>query len=109
MNYEIIGTDFFIRDLKWLVKKYPRIQRDIAKLSKELSENPFQGIQIKENCYKIRFSISGKSRGKSGGGRVITFVKIEQETVLLLAIYDKSEEENILESELNARLEATIG
>ena len=41
-----------------------------------------------------------KGRGKSGGARVITHFYIENETVFLLAIYDKGERTNILEKEL---------
>ncbi len=40
-------------------------------------------------------AITSKGKGKSGGARVITYVYYEAESVFLLAIYDKSEEETI--------------
>ena len=41
-----------------------------------------------------------KGRGKSGGVRVITHFYIENETVFLLAIYDKGKRTDISEKEL---------
>jgi hypothetical protein len=49
-------------------------------------------------------AIASKGKGKSGGSRVITFVKISQTTVYLLSIYDKSEKENISDGELKELL-----
>lgn len=49
-------------------------------------------------------AISSKNKGKSGGSRVITCVKIIDETVILLSIYDKSEQEDIDDKALNKLL-----
>ncbi|WP_317129146.1 type II toxin-antitoxin system RelE/ParE family toxin [Hymenobacter sp. UV11] len=51
------------------------------------------------DCYKVRMSIAAKNKGKSGGARVITCVKVVGETVYLLTIYDKSEQESISDNE----------
>ena len=67
-----------------------------------LLEYPSQGIPLGQDCYKIRLAIKSKKKGKSGGARVITLVKIIQETVFLLSIYDKSEKDDISEKELEA-------
>ena len=40
-------------------------------------------------------AIKSKNKGKSGGARVITYVKIVDTTVFLAAIYDKSEYDTI--------------
>jgi mRNA-degrading endonuclease RelE of RelBE toxin-antitoxin system len=106
MNFEIVATSFFVRELKRLAKRYPAIKNDMAELGKELSQTPTMGTPIGNDCFKIRISITGKNKGKSGGGRVITCVKITKETILLLAIYDKSEQENIADEELEIRLKA---
>jgi hypothetical protein len=47
------------------------------------------------DTYKIRIAIKSKGKGKSGGGRVITYVVKDNEEVYLLTIYDKSEFENV--------------
>ena len=68
-------------------------------------EDPIQGKPLGKDCYKIRMAIASKNKGKSGGSRVITCVKIIDETVILLSIYDKSERENIEDSKLKSLLE----
>jgi len=42
--------------------------------------------------------ISAKKKGKSGGSRVITCVKIMDQEITLISIYDKSEQDNISDS-----------
>jgi len=53
-------------------------------------------------------SISSKAKGKSGGARVIThlIIKVEDEILYLLKIYDKAEQENITEAELKYLLQS---
>ncbi|HEV2832649.1 MAG TPA: type II toxin-antitoxin system RelE/ParE family toxin [Hanamia sp.] len=71
---------------------------------KELQTNPLMGIPMGNNFYKIRLAIQSKGKGKSGGARVITYVQVIQENIFMIAIYDKSEGENISDSELRNRL-----
>ena len=70
----------------------------------ELEENPKKGVPLGNNCFKIRLGIASKGRGKSGGARVITYVYIENQTVFLLAIYDKNEQTDISDNELKELL-----
>jgi hypothetical protein len=56
--------------------------------------------------YKIRLSIASKGRGKSGGARVMTFVKVINATVLIFSIYDKSDKDNISDEEIDALLKS---
>jgi len=49
-------------------------------------------------------AISSKSRGKFGGARLITYVKIIEETIYLISIYDKSESATISDIELLKRI-----
>lgn len=51
------------------------------------------------DCYKVRVRIAAKGKGKSGGARAITCVKIIGEQIFLLTIYDKSEQDSILDNE----------
>ena len=46
-------------------------------------------------------SITSKGKGKSGGARVITMVKIIEDTIHLLTLYDKSEIDNISDAYLD--------
>ncbi|MEA5457769.1 hypothetical protein VB796_01890 [Arcicella sp. LKC2W] len=90
MNFEIISTPEFEKELKRLNKKYVSMKMDYVKLLLDLQDNPTQGEPLGKDCYKVRMSIESKNKGKSGGARVITCVKIIDDIVYLLAIYDKS-------------------
>ena len=94
-------TDDFKRDAKRLIKKYRSVASEIRDLIQSLELSPIQGEPLGKDCYKIRMAISSKNKGKSGGSRVITCVKIINETVILLSIYDKSEQEDIDDKRLD--------
>jgi hypothetical protein len=69
-------------------------------LLESLSEKPEQGTPLGRNCYKIRVAITSKGKGKSGGARLITYVRVVKKGVYLIDIYDKSEQSNITDKEL---------
>lgn len=100
MNFEIIATEPFERKLKRLARKYKSLKSDLQKLFSDLEINPKLGDPIGKNCFKIRLAITSKGKGKSGGGRIITFVKVTKNTVYLIDIYDKSDQSTITDKEM---------
>ena len=102
---KILVRDSFKRDFKKLAKKYDNITDDLEDLFESLKENPTQGTPLGLDCFKVRMSISDKNKGKSGGARVITCIKIIKDTIYLLTIYDKSEKESISKRELKDLVE----
>jgi len=100
MIYNVITTRRFERELKRLVKKYVSLKSEYERLIDKLEKNPETGIPLGNNLYKIRLAIESKGRGKSGGARVITYLKTEQKNVYLLSIYDKGETSTISDSEI---------
>jgi len=100
MIYNILATPRFKKRLKKLFKKYPSIKNDVLELSKKLVSDPTLGTSLGNDCYKIRLAITSKGKGKSGGARVITYIAIIQETVYLIAIYDKSDKSTISDNEI---------
>ncbi len=100
MSYNIEVTPNFAYEAKRLSKKYPSIKKDIEQLASQLSVNPKIGTSLGNEFYKIRMAISSKGKGKSGGARIISCVKVERTIVYLVSIYDKSEKENITDKEL---------
>lgn len=105
MNINIIAETEFRRQFKRLYKRYPSLKDDILTLQEELQKNPYTGADLGGGTYKVRVAIASKSKGKSGGARVITYVveELENETkVHLLTIYDKSEIESISDSYIKA-------
>ena len=88
-------------------KKYRSIDSDLAKLLARLRLNPKEGVDLGRGLRKVRLPISSKGRGKSGGVRVITHTVIIVQInacVTLLAIYDKSEKQNMNDAELRELL-----
>ena len=100
MSFDVIATEPFEKKLKRLAKKYKSLASDLAPIIDELSENPTLGTPIGKDCYKLRIAIASKNKGKSGGARMITYVRIVKQTVFLMDIYDKSEQANISDKEL---------
>jgi len=100
MNYKVELTENFIKEAKKLIKKYASLREEIAELGKELAKNPTSGTPLGNDVYKIRLSIASKNKGKSGGARVITFVKIIDFTVFLLSIYSKGDRDSISDKEI---------
>ncbi|MDR1876870.1 MAG: type II toxin-antitoxin system RelE/ParE family toxin [Flavobacteriaceae bacterium] len=109
MSYKIELTDNFKKEAKKLIKKYASLRTEIAELGKELSQNPTTtGTHLGNDVYKIRLAIASKNKGKSGGARVISFVKIIDETVFLLSIYNKSEKDTISDKEIKELLKGYL-
>ena len=100
MSFEVIATEPFERKLKRLGKKYRSLAKDLAAVFDSLSHNPRQGDSLGKNCYKVRVAIASKGQGKSGGARMITYVRIVKNIVFLLDIYDKGEQSTISDKEL---------
>ena len=100
MSFDVIATEPFEKKLKRLAKKHKSLKTDLLDLANQLEENPTFGTPIGKECYKIRLAITSKGKGKSGGARIITYVRILNNTVFLMDIYDKSEQSTITDKEL---------
>ncbi|MFA5781368.1 MAG: type II toxin-antitoxin system RelE/ParE family toxin [Bacteroidales bacterium] len=100
MSYKVETTSNFDREAKKLAKKYPSLKNDLAWLFNELETNPTMGTHIGSNIYKIRIAIQSKGKGKSGGARIMSYVKIVKQTVFLFSIYSKGEKDNISDREI---------
>jgi len=100
MSFKIIPTVRFVKELKKRFKKYPSVKEVVAKIEHLLSSNPTTGTSLGNNIYKIRVKIQSKSSGKSGAGRLITYVVDNRGKLYLLSIFDKSDKANISDKEL---------
>lgn len=108
MSYKVVATSDFEKELKVLAKKYASLKNDLQSLLDSLKEDPNQGTALGNNTYKIRLAITSKGRGKSGGRRIITHVLFHREFVLLLSIYDKSDQATITDAEIRKRIETYL-
>lgn len=105
MSFNVVATEPFARKLKKLAKKYKSFKKDLTPIVEQLADEPTMGTPIGKDCYKIRISITSKSKGKSGGARLITYVRVIKNNVYLLDIYDKSNKATISDKELKLLIE----
>ena len=87
-------TDIFKKSFRKLLKKDKKLIDEYEKLLTDLEHNKNLGINLGNGRHKIRLKNSSNNKGKSAGYRVVTYTKIE-ETILLVYIYSKSNEESV--------------
>ena len=98
MNANIRVGDEFKRQFKRLAKKYRSLLTDFEAFVQALEDNPQQGVDLGHGVRKVRMPITSKSKGKSGGARIITYnelVAVDFVEITLLTIYDKNEMDNV--------------
>ena len=108
MSCKIRTSNKFDKDLKKLSKRYSSFRLDIMELATQLAENPFMGTDLGGGARKVRMRI--RSKGKSGGARVITYtadvvVQTLEGEIVLLTIYDKADVESISDVEIRRLIE----
>ena len=106
-SVQVVAAPIFIRFLKHLARKYRSIRQDLAPLIQQLEsgETPGDQIQrIKYPVYKVRVKNSNVSKGKSGGYRVIYYIKTAQR-IILVAIYAKTEQVDIQAEDIRRIIE----
>ncbi len=108
MSYRVLASNNFKKEAKRLIKKYPSLKSEIKELGKKLKDEPALGLSLGHEVYKIRIAVKSKNRGKSGGARVISYVIIDEKTVLLLSIYDKGDKVSISDNEIVQLLNAAL-
>ena len=99
MSYAVEAGSRFEKEIKRLKKRYASLPNDFDRLLDQLEVEGTVGTPLGCNCYKIRLAITSKNKGKSGGARVITCVRVVAKVVTLLTIYDKSDADSITEQE----------
>lgn len=99
MNYKIRTIPRFEKDVKKLKKKFPKIKDDLVEFIDKLSLNPMLGTDLGENIFKVRIANSSIPVGKSGGFRIITYYKLH-DTVYLVSIYSKTQQDTVLTEKL---------
>jgi mRNA-degrading endonuclease RelE of RelBE toxin-antitoxin system len=104
MNFKVESTPNFLSEAKKLSKKYASLKSDLIGLESLLKSNPTMGTPLGGGVYKIRLAIQSKGKGKSGGARVITCVKIIGKTIYLVSIYDKSVQSTMTDKEIKTRI-----
>jgi mRNA-degrading endonuclease RelE of RelBE toxin-antitoxin system len=96
------ASPIFLKNIRTLRKKYPRIQNDMQSVIQQLEQGELLGDQISGVGYpvfKLRVKNSDIQKGKSGGYRLIYYVKTAT-GIVLLTVYPKSEQADIDATEI---------
>jgi len=97
---EINKTSKFTKSAKRLAKRYKKFTDDLITLNNELQNGVKTSIDLGDNFYKIRLKNSSNLSGKSGGFRVVYFLKTNENEIYLLDIYSKNDVSNISKDKL---------
>lgn len=103
---KIFFSSYFKKQLKKLIKKFPKVKQDLLKKLKVL--NLDQEIHIGHSIYKIRIKSSDQPKGKSGGFRSYIYLYRKKDLLVPLCIYHKSEKESITDNELKYYFDRVI-
>ena len=109
MPFKVEATPEFLKEAKKLTKKYPSLKMILQSMAVSFQKIPHKELHLARVIYKIRLAISSKGRGKSGGARVVTCVKIVSAVVYLVSICDKSVQSDISDKELKERISQLPG
>jgi len=107
MEHIFLPTSAFEKSYKRLRKKYLSLKSDLENFKKEYNENPKIGNDIGGGFRKIRIAIKSKNKGNRGGARIITYavcIEAENNVVILVEIYDKSEVSTLSDSDYKKAL-----
>ena len=90
---QIALTPRFKKDLRELAKRYRSIRTDLQPLIEQLQAGEILGDRIagvKYQVFKVRLKNTNIQKSKSGGYRVIYYLKTDKE-IILTTIYSKSD------------------
>ena len=96
------ATAKFKRDLRVLAKKYRSIRKDIQPIITQIEAGKILGDRVTGigyTIFKLRVKNSDIQKGKSGGYRIIYYLKTTDK-VILVTIYSKSKREDISAQEI---------
>jgi mRNA-degrading endonuclease RelE of RelBE toxin-antitoxin system len=90
---QVEASSTFQRNLRTLAKKYRSIRNDLQPIIEQLEQGELPGDRIAAvgyEVFKLRIRNSDVQKGKSGGYRLLYYVRTAK-SVILLTIYTKSE------------------
>ncbi len=95
-------TPEFKRNLRALAKRYRNIRSDIEPVLNQLQSGDLVGDQVPRvgyTLYKVRIRNRDAQRGKSGGYRMIYYLRTPEQ-IILITLYSKSDQSDISAGEV---------
>lgn len=108
MSTSIFYSHEFKRNVRKLIKKYPRLPEDLDEFIQRLQTGNVEGDALQHvgcEVYKARIKNSDTKKGKSGGYRIIYYCK-QYEQIFLVTIYVKSEQEDVSAQKIRSIIES---
>jgi mRNA-degrading endonuclease RelE of RelBE toxin-antitoxin system len=102
ISIQVDATVKFQKKVKSLEKKHQNIRDDVRPIIEQIETGELPGnriVGLDVEIYKVRVRNRNANRGKSGGYRLIYYVKTS-DRIILVTIYSKSEQEDIDASEI---------
>ncbi len=99
---EVEVSEKMKRDLRILSKRYRYIRSDVQPIIEELQAGEMPGDQVPGvgySIFKVRIKNSDIQKGKSGGYRLIYYLKTA-EKIILITIYSKSDQADVTANEI---------
>lgn len=100
----------FTKAINHLKRRYRRIVDDLLPLVEQLQAGETPGDRVQNVApyivYKARLKNRDSKRGKSGGYRTIYYIR-DEESILMVSIYPKSERADITPQEILDIIEAS--
>lgn len=96
-NTALSFTSEFKKNIRHLTKRYRNIKSDIKPILAQLEQGETPGDQVQRTGYtvfKVRIKNSDAQKGKSGGYRIIYYLKTSTD-VTLITIYSKLEQGDV--------------
>ncbi len=96
----------FEKDIRRLAKRYRSVQTDVQHLIQRLEAGEIPGDQVpnlEQTVFKVRVRNSDIQKGKSGGYRVIYYLKTATQ-IVLITMYSKSDRSDLAVAEIEGIL-----
>ncbi|MDX9796771.1 MAG: type II toxin-antitoxin system RelE/ParE family toxin [Arcobacteraceae bacterium] len=101
-------TETFTKAIKKLQKRFKNIETDCDTFIQSIQTTQDLGINLGQGVYKVRIANSDKKSGKSSGYRLISYLKLVDNRLYLMYIYDKSDFDTVSENTIDELIKKTI-
>lgn len=104
---KIFYSENFLNEAKNLSKKYKLLKSDLQEALKEIEISKNFGVNLGARLFKKRLKNSSIPTGKSGGFRLIIYEQ-QEENIVLISIFSKTDRESLSDEELATLLQKHI-
>jgi len=100
-KFQVFKSATFLKTEKRLAKRYPSVSGDVEHFLSVVESPENLGIPLGKNIFKARIANKDAKRGKSGGYRLLSYLRLEEGRLILLYLYSKTDLANVTEEELD--------